>query len=91
MSTQAYTVGDAGTLSSNSAYVYLTMTNYKHLEKKATYNGSTQSIDWKINFNFDQDEISPSTVLTDVLADNDVEYVADSLKIKRVTFNATNR
>ncbi|MCD2222630.1 MSCRAMM family protein [Listeria monocytogenes] len=90
MSTQAYTVGDAGTLSSNSAYVYLTMTNYKHLEKKATYNGSTQSIDWKINFNFDQDEISPSTVLTDVLADNDVEYVADSLKIKRVTFNATN-
>lgn len=34
MSTQAYTVGDAGTLSSNSAYVYLTMTNYKHLEKK---------------------------------------------------------
>ncbi|MBC1550862.1 collagen binding domain-containing protein [Listeria sp. FSL L7-1434] len=90
MSTQAYTVGDAGTLSSNSAYVYLTMTNYKHLEKKATYNGSTQSIDWKINFNFDQDEISPSTVLTDVLADNDVAYVADSLKIKRVTFNATN-
>ncbi|EFD90814.1 peptidoglycan binding protein [Listeria monocytogenes FSL J2-071] len=90
MSTQAYTVGDSGTLSSNSAYVYLTMTNYKHIEKKATYNGSTQSIDWKINFNFDQDEISPSTVLTDVLADNDVEYVADSLKIKRVTFNATN-
>ncbi|MCD2225337.1 MucBP domain-containing protein [Listeria cossartiae] len=90
MSTQAYTVGDAGTLSSNSAYVYLTMTNYKHLEKKATYNGSTQSIDWKINFNFDQDEISPSTVLTDVLADSDVAYVADSLKIKRVTFNATN-
>lgn len=90
MSTQANTVGDAGTLSSNSAYVYLTMTNYKHIEKKATYNGSTQSIDWKINFNFDQDEISPSTVLTDVLADNDVEYVADSLKIKRVTFNATN-
>ncbi|MBF2536035.1 SpaA isopeptide-forming pilin-related protein [Listeria marthii] len=90
MSTQAYTVGDAGTLSSNSAYIYLTMTNYKHLEKKATYNGSTQSIDWKINFNFDQDEISPSTVLTDVLADSDVAYVADSLKIKRVTFNATN-
>lgn len=90
MSTQANTVGDSGTLSSNSAYVYLTMTNYKHIEKKATYNGSTQSIDWKINFNFDQDEISPSTVLTDVLADNDVEYVADSLKIKRVTFNATN-
>ncbi|PXE33985.1 SpaA isopeptide-forming pilin-related protein [Listeria monocytogenes] len=90
MSTQAYTVGDSGTLSSNSAYVYLTMTNYKHIEKKATYNGSTQSIDWKINFNFDQDEISPSTVLTDVLADNDVEYVADSLKIKRVTFNATS-
>ncbi|EHV9414736.1 collagen binding domain-containing protein [Listeria monocytogenes] len=90
MSTQAYTVGDSGTLSSNSAYVYLTMTNYKHIEKKATYNGSTQSIDWKINFNFDQDEISPSTVLTDVLADNDVEYVVDSLKIKRVTFNATN-
>ncbi|MBF2363565.1 collagen binding domain-containing protein [Listeria marthii] len=90
MSTQAYTVGDAGTLSSNSAYIYLTMTNYKHLEKKATYNGSTQSIDWKINFNFDQDEISPSTVLTDVLADSDVAYVEDSLKIKRVTFNATN-
>lgn len=34
MSTQAYTVGDSGTLSSNSAYVYLTMTNYKHIEKK---------------------------------------------------------
>ncbi|EAD2799910.1 LPXTG cell wall anchor domain-containing protein [Listeria monocytogenes] len=90
MSTQAYTVGDAGTLSTNSAYVYLTMTNYKHLEKKASYNGSTQSIDWTIKFNYDQDELSPSTVLTDVLADNDVAYVADSLKIKRVTFNATN-
>ncbi|MBC2268466.1 collagen binding domain-containing protein [Listeria sp. FSL L7-0083] len=89
MSTQAYTVGDSGILSSNSSYVYLAMTNYKHLEKKATYNGTTQSIDWVINFNYDQDEISPSTVLTDVLADNDVEYVADSLKIKRVTFNAT--
>ncbi|MBC2192077.1 collagen binding domain-containing protein [Listeria sp. FSL L7-0229] len=90
MSTQAYTVGDAGTLSSNSAYVYLTMTNYKHMVKKASYNGSTQSIDWTINFNYDQDALSPSTVLTDVLADNDVAYVADSLKIKRVTFNATN-
>ncbi|MBC2183535.1 collagen binding domain-containing protein [Listeria sp. FSL L7-0233] len=90
MSTQAYTVGDAGTLSSNSAYVYLTMTNYKHMVKKASYNGSTQSIDWTINFNYDQDALSPSTVLTDVLADNDVVYVADSLKIKRVTFNATN-
>ncbi|HBM3573098.1 TPA: MucBP domain-containing protein [Listeria innocua] len=89
MSTQAYTVGDSGILSTNSSYVYLAMTNYKHLEKKATYNGTTQSIDWVINFNYDQDEISPTTVLTDVLADNDVEYVADSLKIKRVTFNTT--
>ncbi|PZG32200.1 cell surface protein [Listeria ivanovii] len=89
VSTQAQTMGDSGILSSNSAYVYLTMTNYKHIEKKATYNGSTQSIDWTINFNYDQDELSPSTVLTDVLADNDVEYVADSLKITPVTFNAT--
>ncbi|MBC1343446.1 collagen binding domain-containing protein [Listeria welshimeri] len=90
MSTQATTVGDSGALSSKSDYIYLTMTNYKHLVKKASYNGSTQSIDWTINFNYDQDEISPTTVLTDVLADSDVEYVADSLKIKRVTFNATN-
>ncbi|MGC7134770.1 SpaA isopeptide-forming pilin-related protein [Listeria ivanovii] len=89
VSTQAQTTGDSGILSSNSAYVYLTMTNYKHIEKKATYNGSTQSIDWTINFNYDQDELSPSTVLTDVLADNDVEYVGDSLKITPVTFNAT--
>nr|WP_281384475.1 SpaA isopeptide-forming pilin-related protein [Listeria immobilis] len=89
VSTQAQTIGDSGVLSTRSAYVYLTMTNYKHIEKRATYNGSTQSIDWSINFNYDQDEISPSTVLTDVLADNDVEYVADSLKIKKVTFNTS--
>lgn len=89
VSTQAQTIGDSGVLSTRSAYVYLTMTNYKHIEKRATYNGSTQSIDWTINFNYDQDEISPSTVLTDVLADNDVEYVADSLKIKKVTFNTS--
>ncbi|MBC1385755.1 hypothetical protein HB833_15595, partial [Listeria innocua] len=76
MSTQATTVGDSGALSSKSDYIYLTMTNYKHLVKKASYNGSTQSIDWTINFNYDQDEISPTTVLTDVLADSDVEYVA---------------
>ncbi|MHC5408508.1 SpaA isopeptide-forming pilin-related protein [Listeria seeligeri] len=89
VSTQVQTIGDSGILSSNSAYVYLTMTNYKHMEKKGVYNGSTQSIDWTINFNYDQDELSTSTVLTDILADNDVAYVADSLKINRVTFNAT--
>ncbi|EAD9710801.1 cell surface protein, partial [Listeria monocytogenes] len=91
MATQATTIGDGlKRMPSKQAALYVTMNDYKHIEKKARYNGSTQSIDWTINFNYDRAALTPSTVLTDVLADNDVAYVADSLKIKQVAFNASS-
>ncbi|MBC1760346.1 collagen binding domain-containing protein, partial [Listeria ivanovii] len=86
--TEAQTIGEDGMLSSSSAVVYLKMINYKHLEKRAVYNASTQCIDWAIGFNFDKKEISPTTVLKDVLEDNGVEYVANSFKINHIIFNS---
>ncbi|SDW76946.1 Internalin-J precursor [Listeria ivanovii subsp. londoniensis] len=89
VTTEAQTIGEEGKLSGNSAIVYLQMINYKHLEKRAVYNTSTQCIDWAIDFNFDKKEISPTTVLKDVLEDSGVEYVANSLKINHIIFNST--
>ncbi|EEO6590134.1 collagen binding domain-containing protein [Listeria monocytogenes] len=85
--TSATTVGSSGMLSNGSMTISVTIKAYDHLIKKAVYNPVTQCIDWTINVNYDLANLTPGTVLTDVLTDDNVSYVADSLKIKRVTFN----
>ncbi|PCV56254.1 cell wall anchor protein [Listeria monocytogenes] len=89
IATRAQTVGDSKVLSVRQATVEAKMINYKHLEKKAFYNSKTQTIDWAINVNYDRVELTPNTVLKDVLADNGVSYVPNSLKINEVTFSPT--
>lgn len=87
--TRAQTVGDAEVLSVRQATAEAKMINYKHLEKKAIYNSRTQTIDWVINFNYDRVELTPSTVLKNIIEDNGVSYVPNSLQMKEVTFSPT--
>ncbi|WP_323686914.1 SpaA isopeptide-forming pilin-related protein [Listeria welshimeri] len=89
LGTSAYTIGDDVTLSSNSANVDVRMNNYKHIEKNGSYLAGSQTINWVINFNYDQSELTPSTVLTDIVNDNGISYVPNSFKINEVTFNQT--
>ncbi|MGC9268044.1 SpaA isopeptide-forming pilin-related protein [Listeria ivanovii] len=63
------------------------MTSYKHLKKSASYNSATKTIDWTIEVNYDEANLTPATVLTDVLDDTDVLYVDNSLRINGVTFD----
>ncbi|EAD7601316.1 SpaA isopeptide-forming pilin-related protein [Listeria monocytogenes] len=86
---RAQTVGDSKILSVGLATVEARIVKFKHLEKKAIYNAKTQTIDWAINVNYDQAELTPNTVLTDVLTDNGINYVDNSLKIREVTFSPT--
>ncbi|HCW6743013.1 TPA: MucBP domain-containing protein [Listeria monocytogenes] len=86
---RAQTIGGSEVLSVNQTTVEAKIVKYKHLEKKAIYNSKTQTIDWAINVNYDQAELTPTTVLKDVLADNGVNYVANSFKIREVTFSPT--
>ncbi|AHI56689.1 SpaA isopeptide-forming pilin-related protein [Listeria ivanovii] len=87
VSTQALTKGDTGLLSGKSGYVNVLMTSYKHLKKSASYNSATKTIDWTIEVNYDEANLTPATVLTDVLDDTDVLYVDNSLRINGVTFD----
>ncbi|WP_438940302.1 SpaA isopeptide-forming pilin-related protein [Listeria marthii] len=87
--TRAQTVGDSDVLSVRQATAEAKMIKYKHLEKKAIYNSKTQTIDWVINVNYDRVELTPNTVLKDILEDNGVSYVPNSLKIREVTFSPT--
>lgn len=86
---RAQTVGDSKILSVGLATVEARIVKFKHLEKKAIYNAKTQTIDWAINVNYDQAELTSNTVLTDVLTDNGINYVDNSLKIREVTFSPT--
>ncbi|MBC2040066.1 collagen binding domain-containing protein [Listeria marthii] len=85
--TRAQTVGDSDVLSVRQATAEAKMIKYKHLEKKAIYDSKTQTIDWVINVNYDRVELTPNTVLKDILEDNGVSYVPNSLKIREVTFS----
>lgn len=87
--TRAQTVGDSDVLSVRQATAEAKMIKYKHLEKKAIYNSKTQTIDWVINFNYDRVELTPSTVLKNIIEDNGVSYVPNSLQMKEVTFSPT--
>lgn len=87
--TRAQTVGDSDVLSVRQATAEAKMIKYKHLEKKAIYDSKTQTIDWVINVNYDRVELTPNTVLKDILADTGVSYVPNSLKIREVTFSPT--
>ncbi|MBC1676191.1 collagen binding domain-containing protein, partial [Listeria welshimeri] len=90
MRTAAYTIGDDVVLSTGNGYTDVRMNNYKHVEKSGSYSTGTQTINWVINFNYDQQALTPSTVLTDAVNDNGLSYVPGSFSIKEVTFDTQN-
>lgn len=100
--TTAQTSGDKGVLSSNYSYLYPKMTTQNHLTKTSSYDSESRTITWKIEMNYDQTILYKDALVKDVLDDsikdeddnitqiNGIEYVADSFKIKEVTFSTVD-